>query len=721
MHSIPSTAEQAVALWEELTGKAVHSSNYSFRINGDNFDLYTANKRVQEALAIADDLTVGLIIKTLAGHFAESEKFTLADILNGNARLQARIDLVQRMNAFFAAPETVAQHENFYRYCEGAIAHYRSHPLGDLDDATKRFVRDSGCFVGLDAYHGVNKLTRLMICDGPTGEVAEARVNQFIFAFLGVEDLISHAMQIPTGFSLCVILAPHISDSYFAMVVRNGQRILLLTDKGNYTHPLQEERMRSRNDRYNLNRIESSHFPYKLLDIVWGDNGRQARKSEGGRELAVSDEGLRVLGSLSDLDNWDLLWLHLFIDQCRHRYFEQQQTEPRLAVGSMICLPHKWQPEEPRLPVPSEFELNLETRTSRELTTAFMHSIESEWKERYNPNIWMEERFADQVPDEALYIPGGILGNETPLLNHDAGGGLELTLRDTGDIDGLSYLEKKKLTTLKLHALEKTALSTPERVVRDAHFIARTNQVEVIKRLAEKDFHERKGEIERWWYESAAKNVPNIIGDLLALNHCKFHITTDKHKAILRQLGGAEPCASMTQNLRVKTNYRDISLEYTPVSKQFPPRKEASISLAKIMKLEDYTFGSYRCAVEQGEEAQLFFSLTVSCVLDLMNIAGLPIDQIPPELHHIGTDSYQGNSILDRIDPLAHARSPWDKLNLHFRLPVSLKAFKAYRRKHGLEIPKATELADFASETGKDSSQKKRQNVKVDTRDAFGS
>lgn len=38
---------QAVSLWEELTGKSVGSSSYSFRVGGESFDLYQANKRVK--------------------------------------------------------------------------------------------------------------------------------------------------------------------------------------------------------------------------------------------------------------------------------------------------------------------------------------------------------------------------------------------------------------------------------------------------------------------------------------------------------------------------------------------------------------------------------------------------------------------------------------------------------------------------------------------------
>ncbi len=682
-----STASRALALWEELTGRAVNSRDYTFRVNGEKFDLYHANKRVQEALAIADDVTVTLIIKTLSGMFAEYETFSLADILSGNERLQQRIDLVRRLHALFSDPGILERHEEFYRYCEGALAHYRNN---EVTDSVREFVQSSAGFVGLDAFHGVEKLTRLMITDGMLGDAGDAKVSQFVFAFDSIEELISHARMIPTGFSLCAILSTHPSDSYFVMVARNGERTLLLTDKGNYTHPMQESSMRSRNDRYNMDRISRSHFPYDLLNIIWSDNGRKANVSGGSRELVVAESGLRVLGSLSELNNWNLLWLHLFIDQCRHRYFDQQQTEPRLAIGSMIRLPHKWLPERnASLPVPVEFELPLERRTSAELTTDFLRTIEPAWRDRPAPNRWMEERFAALVPDDCLYIPTNAMNTEVPLLTFDASNRPELTRADLSD---MQEWQRRKLPVVNLVPLAQTALSTPERVVRDAHFLARHNQTQIIKQLVQRDYEARKDQMQSWWYKAAAKNLPNIIDDLLALNHKRFQIDTPELEVDFKSLGVGS----------IGNRRREIRIGYTPTRKQNMPRRDGRPSLAKVLKLEDYTYLTTHCAIDRSEEAQLFISLSTRLVSDLMLITGLGLNKIPVELHSRGTDSKFGNSILDRIDPIVELSNPWNDLPLYFVVPVSLKAFKAYRRRQGLPTPPATQLEAYARKTAEE-------------------
>lgn len=713
-----STAVKAVALWEELTGQAVSSTSYSFKINGDSFSLHAANERVKQALKIADDVTTTLIIKTLANDFAASEKFTLADILSGNERLQARIELIERFNALFNEPQTKAKHDDFYGYCEGALAHYRGK---EVQDADKQFIRDSACFVGLDAYYSMDRLTRLMISDGPLGDVTNPKVNQFIYAYDSIEQLISQATQIPTGFSLCAILAPHISDSYFVMVVRNGGRTLVLSDKGNYEHPLQAARMRERNDRYNLYRIERSHFPYSLLQIDWRDSGRTAGKGVESATLPVADTGIQILGSLSSLDTWDMLWLHLFIDQCRHRYFENEQTEPPLAVGSMIKLPHKWLPGNATLPVPAEYELKLDTRASKDLTTAFMHSIEPKWANKPNKNRWMEERFAALVPDEALYIPALALNDTRPALTYQPEALMGPTLINDSEPEpkaewaaGMSLATRLKLEREKglparpmrvdLVPLAETALSTPERVRRDAHFIARHNQAQVIKQLAERDYELRKADVAQWWYKACANNLPNIIDDLLALNHERFQFYSP---ALLKTVM-AMPHTGMTADEAAQwaarnarhAGHRAIQIEYKPVRSQYALRREGPPSLAKALKLENYAWACTRCAVDREEDAQLFIRLETKHVLDLLLITGLSLDKIPPELHYRGMDGYAGNSILDRLDPLAVLRNPWRNLDLYFVLPVSIKAFKAARRRMGLETPRASELELYAKTTG---------------------
>ena len=423
----------------------------------------------------------------------------------------------------------------------------------------------------------------------------------------------------------------------------------------------------------------------------------------------VSDTGLRVLGALSDLNDWDLLWLHLFIDQCRDRYFDRKLTEPQLATGSMVRLPPKWAEDDRQLPVPIEFELKLETRSSAELNSEFLHTIEPKWAESYNPNLWMEERFAGSVPDDCLYLPNSALNGDTPLLLLGSSGDRELARRDTSS---LPFWEKEKLPAVSLQGLSGTALSTPDRVIRDCHFLARHNQVQAIALLVKEDYEARKGDMQRWFYKAAAKYLPNLIDDLLALNHERFCVDSPAHQDALRALGRGKLVQGKGNTAQVVSSFRAIKLWFQPVRKQHLPYRHRDIpSMSETLKLIDYNSGCYRCAADRSEPAQLFIELDVSSVFDLMTVTGLPYEKIPAELRHRGISTYTGNSILDRIDPISHIRNPWDSLILSYIVPVSLNAFKTVRRRLGLPIPKASELEVYAREHAKDFNDRRRQNL----------
>lgn len=695
-----SSAVKAIALWEQLTEQAVGSSSYSFHVNGERFDLYGANKRVNQALEIADDVTTTLIIKTLSSRFADFETFTLADILNGSQRLQSRMDLVNGLNNLFSEPALKARHDEFFEYCEGAISHYRNRPANDEE---KSLVHSSGCFVGLDAYYGIDKLTRLTVIDGPLEESVDPKVSQLIFAFDSIEDLVSSAKAFQTGFSLCAVFSEYIGDSYFVMVVRNGERTLILSDKGNYTHPLQESRMRSRNDRYNMERIDRSHFPYSLLNIHWADSGRRAGKAEGSHAIAENQNGLRILGSLTDLRTWDLLWLHLFMDQCRHRYFDNKIVEPMLALGSMIRLDHPWSANSgTNLPAPVEFEVPFVKRSSSELTTDFMVGIEPEWAKSPNPNLWMEERFAALVPDESLYFPAkAIEGHHVKLsLDTDC---KPLLARLEGDSDDHYYHELAS-RQLKLVPMQNMALASTDRVVRDAYFLARHNQALVIERVVDHDFNTRRNDVLQWWYNAAAKNLPNLIDGLLALDHDRFQINVPAFQEAINRVrvsGVSNKVFTRCRTANSLLRKRTVKARYLQGGQQAKPNADGPPSLAKALRLECFESYETKCAVDSTQKAQLFISLDTSLVFDLMLITGMELDEIPVELHTRGIESYVGNSILDRIDPLANLKNPWDSLKLSYVVPVSLAAFKQARKKLGLATPRAPLIETYTSETAK--------------------
>lgn len=697
-----SFTKTAIDLWENMTGSKVDSCSFSGSIN-QSFSIYSANQQIQRAKDLNDDVAVTLVIRHLLADYAQSVsfQFTLAEILDGVANdFESMAKPAHELRTFLDTDKIRDSHDAFFQDCYEALAHYRQHPVPGTSEQTHAFVEHKSGLVGLDAYGDLAKLTKLTMFDGEPAGDETPKVNHLIFSFETLEELIDHGASIPSGFSLCAITSKHISDSYFVLVVRNGGRVIIVTDKGNYTHPLQQSKMRNRNDRYNLDRIDSSRFPYDLLNIKWSDNGRRAEHGEGGQALMSNNTGFRVLGGIKDLDDWDLLWFHLFVQQCRQRYFVDGVTEPVMATGSMIRLPHRWAGKE-KFPVPANQRFGIETRTSTELSTEFLHTIEPAWKEQASANGWMEDRFADQVPDDCLYIPASGLAEEgiVPLLTNE-GGKVVVSPVNTTDMD---FMDKNRLNNIDLKPIDPFSLATKERVVRDAHFMARHNQSKVIENLVKADYKTREREVIQWFNQAVADHLPTFIDELMALNHRYFFVRSESFESVVKGLKGREGFAGM--GTRIGNRRREISVSYEPIAKQWVysrSQETATPKLKHLLGLVDFVGQHHLCYFDDDEPAQIFLRLLVGNVADIMKLTGLALDQIPPELHSRGINVYTGNSILDRIDPMATLHNPWDKLQLHFSLPVSLKTFKSWRKERGLDTPKAKELEDWSKQQARE-------------------
>uniref|UniRef100_UPI0021E1D8B9 hypothetical protein n=1 Tax=Pseudomonas sp. AU10 TaxID=882697 RepID=UPI0021E1D8B9 len=130
--------------------------------------------------------------------------------------------------------------------------------------------------------------------------------------------------------------------------------------------------------------------------------------------------------------------------------------------------------------------------------------------------------------------------------------------------------------------------------------------------------------VQEWFYKAAAKHLPNLIEDLLALDHERVWVDSPDHQEAMRALNKAEWIKGAGDSARVFNSARSIKIRYEPVRKQsVPQRNRPGLSLANTLRLIDHTYGFYRCAVDRRQEAQLFISLEISSVFDLMTVTVL--------------------------------------------------------------------------------------------------
>jgi hypothetical protein len=656
-------ASQAIGHWERLAGRKVGATAFTVQMTDASRELSTGCRLIEKAAALGHGLSTILVVRSVF------ERLMAAGLL-------ADLDqaAVSQLASLFSTPACTRACNEYFRHCESALSHYRG--AAGTGEGVAAFVREEAALLNLDAFLSMQRLTRLQALNGAPGGLGEPQLGQFVLAFQSIEQLLQHAREMPEGFSLCTILCESISDSYFVLLVRNGQRVTLLTDKGKFVHPLQQSMMRGRNDRYNQFRIEGSHFPYSLLRIVWADSGRRA-SAGASQALELTSGGIPAIGSLADLAPSELLWLHLLIEQCRIRYFQEQAVEPQLALGSHLPLEHSWLPGSSRsVPAVVEAIPPFEVRQSADLTTDFMQGLEPTWSENRTPNRWMERRYGASVPAEALYVPEAALDGRTLLLEQ-AGPSTHLVRSDRLPAFGASTNQ------VTLQTISSDLLATAEEVARDAHFIARSNQAQVIKVLARQDYEARRQEMLEWFYRKAAKNLPNLLEALLTGDSTPFQLDQPKHQAVI-DITGFRPAGA--------SNARKVSFEYRPARKQYPPRKTDGPSLAKALKLVHLRDLCVCCVLSNMEQAQVFVSVPVTNAIDIANLTGIAWEKLPEELQYLGMPLQQGNSILERLDPLHGLSNPWKGFEPRYVVPVGLRGLKDFRKARGLSTPKAEDL-----------------------------
>lgn len=665
--SFSQLANQVIAIWEKIAGRSVDATSYSLQMTEASREISAACDLIRNAVALDDSFSTVLVVRSVF------EKLSAARLLE-----QCDPDAVTTLATLFNRPDIAAAFDEYFKHCERAIAHYGDGRVAG--EVLASFVRQEAALLNLDAFQAMSRLTRLTAFAGDLGTAQEPQLSRFVFAFQTLEQMLQHSRVIPEGFSLCTILCQSISDSYFVLVVRNGQQVTLLTDKGTFAHPLQQGMMRGRNDRYNQYRIVESHFPYSLLRIVWEDRGRRAVAGDS-RALAPVENDIPSIGSLSDLAPDELLWLHMLIEQCRIKYFQQKQVEPRLALGSQLQIDHEWLPSQERnLPAILGGLPHLEVKSSAELTTDFMHTLEPKWSGKRTPNRWMERRYAAEVPGEALYIPESAMNTKPLLLEHT--GTCTRISRKTPDYMPTTGLPNQ----VQLQPISSDLLATPEAVARDAHYIARSNQAAVIKVLARQDFEARRVEMLEWFYRKAKKHLPHILEALLTGDSTPFQLDQPKFQHLHDQLGFRPTGA---------TARRKVQFEYIPSCKQHLPRKTDGPSLAKTLKLVHLRDLCVCCVLSNWEGAQVFVSVPVTNALDVINLTGTPWEKLPEELQYFGMPEAGGNSILERLDPLHKLANPWNSFAPRFVVPVGLRGLKEFRKARGLATPKAEYLKDL--------------------------
>lgn len=474
--------------------------------------------------------------------------------------------------------------------------------------------------------------------------------SKLIYAFRSVEDMARKIVGLPDGFALVALMSDNPADSYFAIVCKNGERITVLSDSPNYEHPLQEERMAKRNNRYNHSRMDGSMFPYDLFDLQWSDGDRIVNQGSSRKELVDPKTQIEVLGTIENLSEVQAIWLSYIFESCYFEYFIGESPAKTMAVLCKETLRIGGVKEESSNLPSLISDTVIDLPPSSELTgdKLLEHYPQIHLAEE---NTWMERRFEKYIDATMLY----------PL---DDPGQMKLEFKGLGRSKSNLAVSGKELCKLPT-----TKLLSAENAKRDSLYIARHNKAQLIQKMVNEEFEARGKKISDWVYKHISENVPNIIDDLVSLNHSRFYESS--------AMGGSDKDGETVRQIHIVKN----TSAYI---------KERSVASELIKRLGLYEDGWPLCYVSENlldeslDSADHFIVLQVKTVWDLVNLTGVQRSELPEELQHYCYNKKGRVSILDASDEMRGVTNPYNQLRFTFSLPVHKKSLNRYRKQLGL-------------------------------------
>lgn len=458
--------QRVFELWVDITGVDPSSNKIRFK----DYDVYSANKEIEEALNFDDEGITALLLM---------DYFTEEYLINKN----------------FSAMSLITDFENTKKYLskckelldilhsddlESIRANYKTNLLNIVDkmeiyrEDVTNMINDKHAiaFLVRDAFKSFRNLNRYQFSFGKSNST-QMKFIQDVYAFWNVNSMVRLIKNsVDYGVALAMIKDEEEAFSYFGFVVKNGENLVFLTDKADFKHPMQKF-MTRRAGRMLEERAYKNHFPYDLLSVTLDGVPKKTT------ELIQYNTELAPIKKLTQLHPDEIIWNILMFALIEQKYFKEQNFEKEqiylgdsIQTANMTTLPAVI--DTPILTIP---EIKSEDVTAE--ATAHI------W-ERKSPQInkWVEERYE---VDESNY---NLIGSSALLLPGA----------------GVSSSDKSAL-----QIFDPTSFGTEESIKNYRLWLARYNKAIMLQEKLEDEFKRDRKEIEEWFKAAVTKNADKLL------------------------------------------------------------------------------------------------------------------------------------------------------------------------------------------------------------------
>lgn len=656
--TVNSSLEMAIKGWEKLTGRAFDD------ISGCDFaGRFSVRRANQEMGKVAKDdesgIAVGLMLQGYLDEIGNTLNYGFADIFLSRKGLQRDLLGFAQAKLFLSDTPIGDAISAYRRTCINAIKFYKP------DSEISKELIDNAIHLMLNAKKTYKRYPKYQVSsDALESNNTTLKLQEQIYIFESISDLVDHGSLLPNGLSLSLIRTARPMDSFFCITVKSGGNIHLLTDKPFYSE-FEKDAMSARNQRYNVMRFDDSYMPYYFINMTISDNDRVIEMSDS-KEITVTEDGLRVLGHFKDLSQQSILWFTFLFEEIKNDFFAGVTTSfPKIGFINQNTLEHKLLgATSDGKHLPSTYVSNgvIKQKTAAELDRANLLNGfgEGVGEKLMSKNGWMEEKYNHLIDESVLYIPESL------------GDALLIENKSTGLVSMASQIttEAEREFDVSLKRLPSTLLGSPEKVQAEADQIARYNKALIIEKLMMDDYIARESEVKTWIAKQIKRNLPTLVDHLVSLDHEYFFIA---HKANEYRSEGAEP---------INSSHMLRQIHVAKARALYDFRSERT-ELQKVLAIRD-TKNNPKCAMTKCHYPEYTFYLNVDCIYDLEILTGLSRDKFPQELQNWRSRSdLVADCRSNAYDPIEALSNPWWKMKFRFAINLDEEFVKQRRKELG--------------------------------------
>lgn len=616
-------------------------------------------------------LSTFMLLRGAAEEYLKELKIDALDFLADPIGVEATIAPLRNLRSVLENERVVEIIDDFLSSLRKAAKHYGLAASLDKLLADKLHL----AYVRRDALRSIETLTAHQFVHGKAGS-EPLKYNREIFEFWNINSLLKAMQQQPvSGITLCMIRDPEVLFSFFAITVRNGESLTVLTDRPEVPHPDHKYMTRSRASARSFeSRLERHRFPYELLDLEVSADGK-ALFAKQSKALVPLNTSATKLSTIDQLCPDSFVWLVLLFDLIAERYGSQNLQLPAPAyTGEMLVRPHTLVGPDGALVQSGVYKpLTLPALDGSMVTHK---TTADQWELKpLKHNRWLVERYASQVPDVALNTIG-----DAKEIAAQVQEGLGVDSNHDEDI--------------ALRSMDPLSFGTEKELIRDRLWVARQNQIAIIQSLANREYDETRKEVMLWYRDVVAKRVGTLL-DNAAIGSMKLPSKKERHgrtfsrqpiekhtvEGLVQLIGEKNrPYAGIGDYLYLQ-EHNDESIEkISPHVLSFPLNGGVGISGGVEGR-------NHHCYEEPHLQANVFSVITPDCAEALVEICGLKsVKELPWQLQRWMTvEPYTGNDILCRLDPEeCSLENPWKKLTLRVVIYSSRRSLNARRKKLNL-------------------------------------